>query len=441
VPGHRDAAEVPVSNNGGEPGDGVTRRALLAGAATAVGAAVLAGVPALALGEHGAKAAAEPSPQQVPDGPIRFLGAPTSAVGARSPFVHPVRTPTGDVSGSSLTPLQDLTGTITPADLHFERHHAGIPLIDPAKHTLLVHGLVERPTMFSLDDIKRFPQITRTCFIECAGNGEIAFRAGAFGFPNPGLTPQYVAGLTGNSEWTGVPLRLLFEEAGALSDATWFLAEGGDACLLARSIPMEKALDDALVVWAQNGEPLRPAQGFPMRLLLPGWEANANVKWLRRLELGTRPWMTRWETATYTDPLANGTARQFSFEMDARSIITSPAHPETISRGWRPISGLAWTGRGKITRVEISTDGGATWQDAALQSPVLSKAHTRFTHMWRWEGNEAVLLSRATDETGYVQPTRTELILARGIGTLYHWNPIYGWKVSANGRVFFHGAT
>ena len=373
--------------------------------------------------------------------PIRLLGMPTTSVGSRAEAVHPRRTPTGSVTGSSLTPLQDLVGTITPADLHFERHHAGVPSIDPARHTLLVHGLVDRPTEFSVDDIKRLPRVTRVHFVECSGNGEPAFRAGPFGEPNPGLTPQMVAGLTANSEWTGVPLRVLLEEVGVRRGASWFLAEGADACLLARSIPIAKAMDDALVVWAQNGEPLRPEQGFPLRLLLPGWEGSTNVKWLSRIELGTRPWMTRWETATYTDPLIDGTARQFAFEMDAKSVITSPAYPETIARGWNQITGLAWTGRGKITRVEVSTDAGATWQDATLQQPVLSKAHTRFTYPWQWAGAETTLLSRATDETGYVQPGRAELIRVRGIGSLYHWNPIYGWKVKANGRVFFHGAT
>ena len=270
-----------------------------------------------------------------------MLGVPTTAVGTRAPTVQPSRAPTGAIAGSAFTPLQDLAGTITPSDLHFEVNHAGVPTIDPAKHTLLVHGLTDRPTAFSLSDIKRFPQVTRVHFIECSGNGVVAWRNGPLGPPAPGLTPQQVAGLTSNSEWTGVPLRLLFEEAGARSGAKWFLAEGGDASLLARSIPMTKALDDGLVVWAQNGEPLRPEQGFPMRLLLPGWEGSTNVKWLRRIELGTRPWMTRWETATYTDPLANRTARQFAFEMDAKSIITSPAYPETIERGWNLISGLA----------------------------------------------------------------------------------------------------
>jgi sulfane dehydrogenase subunit SoxC len=350
--------------------------------------------------------------------------------------VHPVRTPTGQVTGISLTPLQDFTGTITPADLHFERHHAGVPAIDPERHTLMVHGLVERPLEFTLADLKRFPQTTRIHFIECSGNGRIAYRD-----PTPDMTPQRVAGLTANSEWTGVALKTVLDEVGARPEATWFLAEGGDACLLTRSIPIEKALDDALLVWAQNGEPLRPEQGFPVRLLLPGWEGNANVKWLRRIELGRRPWMTRWETSTYTDPLADGTARQFSFEMDAKSIITSPYASLLLSRGPWPISGLAWSGRGKVTRVEVSVDGGKSWQDAKLSDPVLPKAHTRFVSMWDWNGREAVLLSRATDETGYVQPTREQLVRVRGPGTDYHFNHMVGWRVAPDGRVTFEGLT
>ena len=379
--------------------------------------------------------------QNAPGDPTAAPGAPTSPVGTRAPLERPARGPTGDITGSSLAPLQEFVGTITPSDLHFERHHAGVPQIDPARHVLLIHGFVERPLVLTLDDLKRFPQVTRVAFLECSGNGGIAWRAGVFGQPNPGLTPQRVAGLSSNSEWTGVPLGVLFDEAGVRPSARWFLAEGGDACMLARSVPIEKARDDALVVWAQNGEPLRPEQGYPMRLLLPGWEGVTNVKWLRRIELGARPWMTRWETSTYTDPLANGTARQFSFEMDARSLITSPAYPGTIARGWNPVSGLAWTGRGRIRRVEVSTDAGGTWHDAVLDAPVLPKAFTRFVHMWQWDGGETTILSRATDETGYVQPTRSELIRARGPGTLYHWNCIYGWKVKPNGNVFFHGGT
>jgi sulfane dehydrogenase subunit SoxC len=220
------------------------------------------------------------------------------------------------------------------------------------------------------------------------------------------MTPQQVDGMVSNSEWTGVPLAALFREVGLKSNADWFLAEGGDACLLARSIPIRKAREDALVVYAQNGEPLRPEQGFPMRLLLPGWEGNTNVKWLRRLKLGSEPFMTRWETSKYTDPLPGGKVRMFSFEMDAKSLITSPAYPERLTGpGWWALSGLAWSGRGKITRVDVSTDGGKRWIEAELLTPLASKALVRFQYMWQWNGNESLLMSRAVDETGYVQPT------------------------------------
>ena len=425
----RPPTQAPMTRDDAMP-DALTRRELIAGAACAIGGVALAGLPMVALSQ-------QPIPSAMPTVPVdatKLQGAPTSAVGNRSMFVKPVRTPIGEVTGSSFTPLEQLAGTITPADLHFERHHAGVPLIDPSRHQLLVHGLVERPLIFTIDEIRRFPQITRTCFIECSGNGRSAFRE-----PKPEMTPQKVAGLTSNTEWTGVELKVLFAEAGVRNGANWFLAEGGDACVMTRSIPIAKAMDDALVVWAQNGEPLRPEQGFPLRLLLPGWEGNTNVKWLRRIELGTRPWMTRWETSKYTDPLPDGTARQFSFEMDAKSVITSPAHPHVLTKGWLPVSGIAWTGRGKITRTEVSTDGGHSWHVAELQEPILSKAHVRFTHMWKWDGRETVLLSRATDETGYVQPTRSELIKVRGIGTDFHFNPIVGARVTSEGRVFFYG--
>ena len=412
--------------------DTISRRQMLAGAAGVV--AVAAGLP-LAAGGQGAKAPAAPAPVPPAD-PTKLQGAPTSPVGVRTPYFKPSRTPTGETVGNSLTPLQDLSGTITPADLHFERHHAGVPFIDPARHTLLIHGLVATPLMLSVDDVKRFPQVTRTYFIECSGNGRNAYRE-----PKPDLTPQKVAGLVSNTEWTGVPLKILLDEAGAKPEATWFLAEGGDACLLSRSIPMEKAMDDAMVVWAQNGEPLRPEQGFPLRLLLPGWEGNTSVKWVRRIELGTRPWATRWETSKYTDPLPDGTARQYSFDMDAKSVITTPAYPQKITKGWWPISGLAWTGRGIIARVEVSTDNGRSWHDAELSATAGVKAPVRFTHPWEWDGKEAVLLSRATDETGYVQPTRKKLVEVRGIGTDFHFNPIVGWKVAADGAITFHGET
>ncbi len=435
-----DAASPPPSS--------LTRRELLVGAAGAIGGAAIAGLPLTLTGQEqkpvtpSGSVPPPPPPPPVPRpvAPLdatKMQGAPTSAVGTRSEFFAPTRAPTGLTVGSSLAPLQDLTGTITPSDLHFERHHAGIPAIDPDRHTLTIHGLVDRPLTFSVDDIKRFPQVTRTHFIECSGNGRAGYRD-----PTPDLTPQRVAGLFSTSEWTGVPLATLFNEAGVQKEAKWFLAEGADACLLSRSVPIAKAFDDALIVWAQNGEPLRPAQGYPLRLLLPGWEGNINVKWIRRLELGTRPWMTRWETSKYTDPLPNKTARIFTMEIDAKSIITSPCAPQQIAaQGWRPVNGLAWSGRGTIKRVEVSTDGGTTWHDAELLGTPQRKATVRFQHMWEWKGDEAVLLSRASDDAGFVQPTRKALIAERGVATDYHYNQILGCKVGRDGRVSFFGET
>jgi sulfane dehydrogenase subunit SoxC len=347
--------------------------------------------------------------------------------------VHLARTPVGKVTGESFTPLQDLHGIITPSDLHFERHHAGVPAIDAESYQLLIHGLVDRPLIFTLADLQRFPARSRIYFIECSGNGRAAYRA-----MSPRTTPQSIDGLTSTSEWTGVPLATLLHEAGLQSGARWLLAEGGDAALMTRSIPLSKALDDALVAYAQNGEPLRPEQGFPVRLVLPGWEGNANIKWLRRIKVGDAPFMTREETARYTDALRGDEARQFSFVMDAKSIITFPAYPTVLSgRGWWEIRGIAWTGRGRIARVDVSTDGGATWSPATLQAPILPLAHTRFCYLWEWRGQATTLMSRATDETGYVQPTLARLRAVRGPGTNYHLNSIRAWDIDGMGRVTF----
>jgi sulfane dehydrogenase subunit SoxC len=396
----------------------ISRRNLLAGAVGAVGATVV-----------GAFAETQGSAQQLPaQATTQLPGAAASELGERAPSVQ-ARRGVNPARQVSRTPLQDLDGTITPADLHFERHHNGIPSIDPATYTLLIHGLVERPLILTLAELRRFPSVTRICFLECSGNY-------ARNAPET-TTPRELCGLTSQSEWTGVPLALLMREVRARPAASWFLAEGQDAAVLARSIPLAKAFDDALIAYAQNGEPLRPAQGFPARLLLPGWEGNANVKWLRRIELGDQPFMTREETSRYTDALKNGTARQFSFVMDARSVITAPAHPQRIEPGWLEIRGIAWSGRGRIERVEISSDGGRTWEAAHLQQPVLAKAHTRFHFVWRWDGQPAELMSRAIDETGYVQPTVRELIEARGVGTSYHLNPITGIRIRSDGTVLF----
>ncbi len=391
----------------------VSRRDLLAGAA---GVVVLG------------KTATSQTPAP-PSDSTKARGRPSRALGQRAPFEKPQRQPRGVTSSG--TPHQDLFGTITPADLHFERHHGGVPDIDPKSYSLLIHGMVERPMVFTLADLKRFPAVSRVHFLECSGN------FGGRGTTTE-LTPQQIAGLTSTSEWTGVALATLFREVGVSPKATWFLAEGQDAAVLTRSVPVSKANDDALIAYGQNGEAIRPEQGYPARLFLPGWEGNASVKWLRRIELSDRPFMTREETSKYTDPMADGTARIFSFLMDARSLITYPAYPVTLSRGWVEINGIAWTGSGKIQRVDVSTDGGATWTAAKLQEPVLSKAHTRFRHLWNWTGGEAAILSRAVDETGYMQPTRDALIASRGTSSVgYHTNPITGWLVRSDGTVVY----
>ena len=403
----------------------ISRRALLAGAAGALGSG--------ALRRAGLDQTPDQSPRVASPDPTKVPGQPTSDLGQRSPFERPRRIPSGNGQGISLTPLQDLCGIVTPADLHFERHHAGVPTIDPHRYKLLIHGMVERPMVFDLATLRRFPAVSALHFLECSGNGFASYRR-----IQPALSPQLVDGLTSTSEWTGVPLATLFREVGVKRGATWFLAEGEDAAVMTRSIPLEKAWDDALIAYGQNGEALRPEQGYPARLLLPGWEGNTNVKWIRRIELADRPFMTREETSKYTDPLPDGTARQFSFVMDAKSIITFPTYPVTLpDKGWWEISGIAWSGRGRITRVDVSTDAGRSWSPAELQQPVLPKCHTRFRYLWNWDGGDTTILSRAKDETGYVQPAVEQLRQARGLGTTYHFNHIRAWRVRRDGTVVF----
>src|SRR5436190_1639391 len=367
-----------------------------------------------------------PKPAPIPADPTKVLGPPPGTIGTRSSFEQLVKKPSDT---SSRTPLQNLFGMITPSDLHFERHHGGVPVIDPAKYELLIHGMVKKPMIFTLNDLKKFPSVSRIAFLECSGN----FRSG-----KEEMTPQEICGLTSQSEWTGVMLSTLFREVGVNKKATWFLAEGSDAAVMTRSIPVSKGWNDAMIAYGQNGEAIRPEQGYPARLFLPGWEGNANVKWIRRIEIADRPFMTREETSKYTDPLGDGTARMFSFGMDAKSIITFPAYPVILhDRGWWEIGGIAWSGRGRITRVDVSTDGGKQWEPAELQQPVRPKCHTRFRYLWKWDGRETTLRSRAVDETGYVQPTLEQLRNARGLGTAYHFNHIRAWRVQGDGTVVF----
>ncbi|AXS82863.1 MULTISPECIES: sulfite dehydrogenase [Marinobacter] len=345
-----------------------------------------------------------------------------------------VRTPTDltptKTSSWSFTPLQDLNGTITPNGLVFERHHGGVPDIDPEQHQLMLHGMVEKPMIFDMAEIKRFPQVSMKRFLECSGNTLTEWKKPS------GKTVQDTHGLLSCCEWTGVRLSTLLRAAGVRDKAKWILAEGADAAAMTRSIPMEKAMDDALVVYAQNGEALRPEQGYPLRLILPGFEGNTQIKWLRRLEVGDAPYMTREETSKYTDLMPDGSARQFTFVMEAKSVITFPSGGHTLpEKGFYEIRGLAWSGRGKITRVDVSTDGGRNWTQAKLEGPVETKALTAFRLPWRWKGGSALLQSRAIDETGYVQPTRQALIDVRGLKSVYHLNAIQTWEVSSDGGV------
>lgn len=332
-------------------------------------------------------------------------------------------------AASSNTPLQNSFGIITPNGLHFERHHAGVPAIDPDRHRLVVHGLVDRTMIFDMNDLMRFPSVSRAYFLECSGN---SFWTGT----NEKSTVQDTHGLISCCEWTGVRLSTVLAEAGIKPTAAWVLAEGADAAAMSRSIPIAKALDDALLAYAQNGERLRPEQGYPLRLFLPGYEGNTSVKWLRRLKLGDQPFQSREETSKYTDLMPDGTARQFTFVMEAKSVITFPSGGQQLGdRGFYEISGLAWSGRGRIKRVDVSTDGGATWRKTELQEPILPKCLTRFRLPWSWDGGPAQLQSRAVDDTGYVQPKRPELVDVRGLNSYYHYNAIQSWRVSAAGAV------
>ncbi len=365
----------------------------------------------------------------------RVPGAPIRAYGERSPFEHAKRFVRTDTrvpleEASSQTPLHDTYGIITPSSLHFERHHSGVPQLDPATHTLTIHGLVDRPLVLRVDEIKRLPSVSRIHFVECSGNSSSEWRSSGVN------DLQRAHGLTSCSEWTGVPLSLLLKECGVKPEGTWILAEGGDPGRHDRSIPMSKAMDDVLVAYGQNGEPIRPEQGYPMRLLVPGWEGNVNVKWLRRIKVLDRPAMTREETSKYTDLMPDGTARQFTFYMEAKSLITRPSSGDTLpGPGFYEVTGLAWSGRGAIQRVEVTADGGQTWTPAQLQTPILPKAHTRFRWAWQWDGKDAMLASRATDDTGYTQPLIASLVEVRGLNSNYHNNGVQMWKVAANGTV------
>jgi len=402
----------------------LSRRGLLAGSVGAAGLAVTG----------------RASADSLADVPERAPGDVLSGTSERSQYVHISRVPEAGPGKrnvdpaeaiNSKTPIGQLTGTITPSDLHYERSHAGVPDLDPALHRLLIHGMVKKPLILTVDELRAMPSISRVVFIECTGNGWENWKKA-----DGNLTVQHTHGLVSTNEWTGVPLRFLLELVGRDPSTTWMLAEGDDGAGVARSIPLtQEIMDEAIVAYGQNGEPLRPAHGFPIRLVVPGFEGNMNIKWLRRLKFGNQPWMTRWETARYTQLLANGKAMQFQLRQEVNSVITTPSGMMEIKPGYNRITGLAWSGHGKIEKVEISADGGQTWAPAQLNSPVLPKAQTRFQMDWTWDGKPTKILSRSTDDAGNLQPDRKTLIDKMGENALFHYNARQTWSIDGAGKV------
>jgi sulfane dehydrogenase subunit SoxC len=331
------------------------------------------------------------------------------------------------------TPIENQRGIITPSGLHFSVNHNGIPDISPQDHQLLIHGLVDKPLKFDLESLLRYPMVSNIHFLECAGNTA----------PNAiSLTPidqscQELFGQVSGSEWAGVPLKHLLREAGLKPTAKWVIAEGADGGSHTRSIPVSKLLDDAIIALFQNGERLRPSQGYPMRLFLPGWEGNANIKWLHRLEVTDTPVYSKDESGLYSDILDDGEIRRFSFPMDVKSVITHPSGKQVLPQqtGFYEISGLAWSGHGKIVQVEVSADGGKTWARADIDGPTLPMSLTRFHIPWQWDGSATTLLSKATDEHGRVQPSRHQWREIYASHSFNHYNAIQAWHITGDGVV------
>lgn len=372
-----------------------------------------------------------------------ILGKKVSAdggYGIPSPYEHNVvrrTTPllaSGDEYASvAMCPIHEADGIITPNGLFFNRSHGGTCIIDPNKFRLMIHGLVKKPIVLTLDEIKKYPRESRIYFIECPANGSTDWRGPQFN------NLQFLKGMMSSAEWTGVRLKTIIDDLGLKPGAEWMLAEGSDNSEMGRTIPVQKVLDDAMLVWAQNGEALRPDQGYPLRLLVPGWEGNLQVKWLKRLEFATKPWHAKEETSKYTMTQADGRAIRFFWPMEVNSIITSPC-PE---KGWEhvnigdtlEIEGLAWSGQGTIQGVDISLDGGKNWVEASLKGLVLPKSWTRFSYMIKWTGKDTYIASRSYDDSGNVQPTIDQETAVVGVESVYHRNPICTWEVKANGKV------
>ncbi len=336
-----------------------------------------------------------------------------------------------DQSSVSFAPLQGLFGIITPSGLHFERHHQGWIDIDPEKHRFMINGMVKEPKVYTMDDLMRFPSVSRIHFIECGANTGMEW--GNVAVP----TVQYTHGMLSCSEFTGVPLKVLLEDCGAdTKNARFVLAEGADGSGMTRTISMEAALDDVIVAYGQNGEMLRPENGYPLRLVVPGVQGVSSVKWLRRIKVGDKPFGTKDEAAHYMDMMPDGTFRQYTSIQEAKSVITSPSGGQALlTKGFYNVTGLAWSGRGKIKQVDVSFDGGKNWRTARLEGPVLDKCLTRFNIDWVWDGSPTIMQSRAIDSTGFVQPRYRQLREVRGSGSVYHNNAIQSWQVAESGEV------
>ncbi|MEA1914818.1 MAG: sulfite dehydrogenase [Campylobacterota bacterium] len=340
----------------------------------------------------------------------------------------------GDMYASvSMCPIHESEGIITPNGLFFTRNHGGTAHIDPNKYRLMIHGMIKKPIVLTLEQLKRYPSETRTYFIECPANGSTGWRAPQFN------NLQFMKGMMSSAQWTGVMLKTVLEDLGLKKDAVWMMAEGSDNAGNPRTIPTEKALDDAMLVWAQNGEALRPEQGYPVRLLVPGWEGNLNTKWLKRLEFSNKPWHSKEETSKYTMLQKSGKAIQYFWPNEVNSVITSPC-PEKpwtdLKKGdLVEIQGLAWSGYGTIKHVDISFDGGDNWVEASFKGLVLPKSWTRFSYIIKWDGKPLLLSSRATDDTNNVQPTIDEETSKVGVESVYHRNAIVTWEVTKKGEV------
>ena len=332
-------------------------------------------------------------------------------------------------SSVNFTPLHALDGTITPNGLCFERHHGGVAIVNPGKYRLMVNGLINQNTVFDLSDLMRFPRTNRLYFLECAANSGMEWRGAQLN------GCQFTHGMIHNVLYTGIKLKDILREVGLKQSAKWILAEGADSSAMTRSIPIEKAMDDCLIAFKMNGESLRPEQGYPVRLVVPGWEGNMWIKWIRRIEVGDKPWHHREETSKYTDLFEDGNARKFTWEMDAKSVITNPSPQAPVLHGRGPmvLTGVAWSGRGKISRVDVSIDGGISWNEARINGPANSKSMHRFYYEFDWNGQQLLLQSRAQDDTGYVQPTKDQLRSIRGENSIYHNNGIQTWAVDRNG--------